>query len=108
MAGLLPASFKNVQTYPEQGKYCRVLNQHLIKRPFQVRFADLSDLPALVKLEEASWVEELRASPAVLETRLKTSPTTCLVCEMEDEVVAVLYMQVIDSLDVIQHERFME
>lgn len=46
MAGLLPANVKMVQTYPEQAKYCRVINQHLVRRPFSIRFAELSDLPS--------------------------------------------------------------
>mmetsp|Transcript_1168 Transcript_1168/g.3551 ORF Transcript_1168/g.3551 Transcript_1168/m.3551 type:complete len:464 (-) Transcript_1168:20-1411(-) len=107
MAGLLPANFKNVRTYPEQGKYCRVLNQHLVRRPFKVRLAEMSDLPSLVRLEEFAWAENLRASPEVLRTRLEASPATNLVCEMKGKVVAVLYMQLISSLEDVDQERFM-
>jgi len=108
MAGLLPANVKNVQTYPEQGKYCRVINQHLVRRPFKIRFAELDDLPSLAHLEELAWAENLRASQAVLKKRLETSPTTCLVCEMEGKVVAVLYMQRINGIETTDNQRFME
>lgn len=108
MAGLLPANFKNVQTYPEEGKYCRVLNQHLIRRPFKIRFAEVSDMADLMRLEELAWAENLRAVPDVIRRRLETSPTTNLVCELKGKVVAVLYMQQIDNVDVVNSERFME
>lgn len=108
MAGLLPANYKAVQTYPEEARYCRVLNQHLVRRPFKVRFADMADLPSLVHLEELAWAESLRATPDVLRRRLETSPTTNLVCEMKGKVVAVLYMQLINSLDAVDKEQFME
>jgi len=108
MAGLLPANFQNVTTYPEDGKYCRIINQHLKRRPFKVRFAEVSDLPRLVELEELAWDDNLRAKPNVLKLRLETSPTTNLVCEMNGKVVAVLYMQLIESVDLVDNERFME
>jgi polyketide synthase PksN len=108
MAGLLPRDYANVQTYPEMGKYCRVMNQHLFVRPFKIRFATEADLPALERLETLAWAESMRATAQVLKTRLETSPTTCLVCEMKGEVLAVLYMQRVDSVDVVDQEKFME
>jgi len=108
MAGLLPAKYNNVQTYPEQGKYCRVINQHLVRRPFKIRFADTSDLPRLMQLEEVGWKPQLRATENVLRRRLETSPTSCLVCEMAGKVIAVVYAQRVASLDVVDTERFME
>lgn len=108
MAGLLPANIRNVQTYPEDGKYCRMINQHLVRRNYAIRFAELSDLPSLLRLEEFAWVQEMRATEEVLKTRLTTSPTTNLVCELDGKVVAVLYMQRIASFDVLDEQRFME
>jgi len=55
-----------------------------------------------------AWQTNLQASPAVLQRRLETSPTTNLVCVMNDVVVAVLYMQRILSLDVISQQRFQQ
>jgi len=107
MAGLVPVNMKNVMTYPEQGKYCRMMNQHLVRRPFRIRFAELSDLPRLEELEALLW-GELMAAPDVLRRRLETSPMTCLVCEMDEKVVSVLYMQLVTSLDVVDQENFMQ
>lgn len=108
MAGLMPANVKAVQTYPEQGKYCRVINQHLVRRSYSVRFAELSDLESLLALEQLAWAENLRATSDVLKTRLETSPTTNLVCVMDGKVVAVLYMQRIAALSDVENEKFME
>jgi len=107
MAGLLPANVKTVQTYPEQGKYCRVLNQHLVRKPYRIRFAEESDMPSLLHLEAHAWSESMRASEDVLRRRLSTSPTTNLVCEIDGKVVAVLYMQLVRSLDIVDEEKFM-
>lgn len=106
MAGLVPANVKAVQTYPEQGKYCRVLNQHLIKKPYRIRFADLEDLPTLWKLECHAWDENVRGSEDDLRRRLVTSPTTNLVCEVHGKVVSVLYMQRVRSVDVVDQQIF--
>eukprot|EP00931_Biecheleriopsis_adriatica_P039453 TRINITY_DN22563_c0_g1_i1.p1 TRINITY_DN22563_c0_g1~~TRINITY_DN22563_c0_g1_i1.p1 ORF type:complete len:991 (+),score=210.91 TRINITY_DN22563_c0_g1_i1:28-2973(+) len=108
MAGLMPNNVKHVQTYPEQGNYCRMINQHLVRRPFKLRFAELEDMQSLIKLEEMAWDANLRASPDVLKTRLQTSPTTNLVCEMNDKLVAVLYMQRISAIDAVDSQRFMQ
>jgi len=108
MAGLLPVSPKTVQTYPEEGKYCRVINQHLVRRPFKIRFAEVSDLDALVSLESTAWSKELLASREVLRRRLETSPTTNLVVTMNDKIVAALYMQLIPSLETVFQETYME
>lgn len=108
MAGLMPANFKNVQTYPEQGKYCRVVNQHLVRRPFRMRFAEISDLAALERLEKLAWAENLQAPREHLIRRLKTNPTGCFCCEMNGKVVAVLYTQRIASVDVIFTENFID
>jgi acyl carrier protein len=108
LAGLLPTNVKNVQTYPEQGKYCRVINQHLVRRPFKIRFAELSDLPSLERIERLAWAEPLQGSSDVLRKRLQTSPTSNFVCEMGDKVVGVLYTQRVASIDSVGKHRFMD
>jgi len=107
MAGLLPADFHAVETYPEQGMYNRMLSQHLVKRPFRLRLAEVADLPSLVHLEELAWPKRMQGSLEVLHRRLEASPTTNLVCELGGRVVAVLYMQRIESLDVLDMVQFM-
>eukprot|EP00930_Biecheleria_cincta_P083766 TRINITY_DN73273_c0_g1_i1.p1 TRINITY_DN73273_c0_g1~~TRINITY_DN73273_c0_g1_i1.p1 ORF type:complete len:985 (+),score=200.36 TRINITY_DN73273_c0_g1_i1:26-2980(+) len=108
MAGLMPANVKNVQTYPEQGKYCRVINQHLVRRPYRFRFAEIDDMPSLLRIEELQWADNLRASSEVLKRRLETSPTSNLVCELDGKVVGVLYTQRVQHVDVVDSEKFME
>ncbi|CAE8682966.1 unnamed protein product [Polarella glacialis] len=108
MAGLFPTDFKSVQNYPEQGNYCRMMNQHLVRRPYKIRFAELADLPTLEKLEAKTWAQNLRAAAEVLRKRLETSPTSNLVCEVNGEVVAVLYMQRVSTLEAVQSEKFMQ
>jgi len=106
MAGLFPAKYDQVQNYPEQGKYTLVLNQHLVRKPFVLRFAELSDLPELLRLEELGWAQHLRKDEEHLRRRLETSPTTCFVCEMNGKLIAVLYVQKIASLEAIDTEVF--
>jgi len=108
MAGLLPANVKSVQTYPEEGKYCRMLNQHLVRKQYRIRFAEPSDMETLLVLEAGAWKEEMRASEEVLRRRLETSPTTNLVAEMDGKVIAVLYMQLVQSIDAVDEQKFMQ
>nr|UUJ35640.1 SxtA [Alexandrium fundyense] len=107
MAGLLPGSYEGVQTHPARGRYCRVMSQHLVRRPYQIRLAEVGDLPRLARLEELAW-GRLGATPEVLRRRLETSPTTCLAVEMDQLVVAVLYTQRVDSADVVDQQKFMQ
>mmetsp|Transcript_46853 Transcript_46853/g.109412 ORF Transcript_46853/g.109412 Transcript_46853/m.109412 type:complete len:1049 (+) Transcript_46853:34-3180(+) len=108
MAGLFPTDFKAVQAYPEQGRYCRMLNQHLVRKPYIIRLAELSDLPRLQTLEEKAWAPGLRASSEVLKTRLQMAPTGNFVCEVDGEVVAVLYTQRIPSVSAVDSQKFMD
>ena len=70
MAGLLPIRPDSVKTYPEQGKYCRMMHQHLVPRQFKVRLAERSDIQRLVEIDSLSWDMNLRASEAKLLRRL--------------------------------------
>jgi len=60
-----------------------------------------------VHLEEQGFAK-CAASPKTLKRRLETSPTTSLVCEMNGKVVAVLYMQLIPSVDTVFEEDHMD
>jgi len=105
--GLFPKSFKTVKSYPELGPYCRIVNVHLMKRPFSIRLAELTDMPALLKLEALAWEKHMQASKEVLTARLKTSPTTCFVSTVDGVVVGVLYTQRIPGLDTVNRQKFM-
>lgn len=100
MAGLMPVNFKAVQTYPEEARYCRIINQHLVRKPFKVRFAEISDLPALIILENMAWDENLAAPEPVIRKRLETSPNGCFVCTIDGKIVAALFTQRIADPDV--------
>ena len=108
MAGLFPTDFKTVQAYPEQGRYCRMLNQHLVRKPYVIRLAEVSDLPSLESLEEKAWAPELRAKPEVLKGRLQKAPTGNFVCEVDGQVVAVLYTQRVPAVSTVDSQKFME
>ena len=108
MAGLFPTDFKSVQAYPEQGRYCRMLNQHLVRKPYAIRLAELSDLPRLECLEEKAWAPGLRAANEVLKGRLEKVPTGNFVCEVDGEVVAVLYTQRVQAVSVVDSQKFTE
>ncbi|WP_372156758.1 SDR family NAD(P)-dependent oxidoreductase [Xanthomonas campestris pv. fici] len=71
----------------------------LESRPFAVRLARQSDLPALLHLEAACWGEGLRTPEATLRQRIQRYREGQLVLSLEDEVVGVVYSQRIDSLD---------
>lgn len=107
MAGLVPSNVKNVRLYPEQGNYCRMINQHLVCSPFKIRIAEKSDITALLHLEAVAWAEHLQAPEEVLLKRLNTSPMTNLVCTVQDKVVAVLYTQRIENEDAVDGQSFM-
>lgn len=67
----------------------------------------MSDLPALEKLEQKAWAPSLQASAEVLRQRLERSFANFL-CELDGEVVAVLYTQRIASVDAVDSQKFME
>ncbi|CAJ1364634.1 unnamed protein product [Effrenium voratum] len=104
MAGLFPTDCRSVQTYPEKGGYCRMMNQHLVRKPYKIRLAEVSDLPSLEQLEQ-TWAPNLRATPEVLRKRLETCAN--LVCEVDGKTVAVLYIQRIQSVDMVDSQKFM-
>lgn len=106
MAGLLPANAKSVATFPTGALHCHVLSQHLVRRPFKIRLAELSDLPALEILEVKAWDENLQAPPAALRKRLEVNPTGVFVVEVDQKVAAVLYTQRIPEVNTVFSETF--
>lgn len=106
MAGLFPSDCRSVQTYPETGGYCRMMNQHLVRKAFRLRLAERSDLPALLALEEKAW-QQLAASEEVLRQRLDTSREGNFLLELEGEVAAVLYTQRIRSVEDVASQKFL-
>jgi RimJ/RimL family protein N-acetyltransferase len=107
MCGLLPDDVRSVSIHRSHGDDCPIIGQNLVRRNFKIRLAELSDMPALERLEKLGWAEELRAEAAVLKRRLETSPTTNLVYTVDGDVVGVLYMQRIPDIETISQESFM-
>jgi len=108
MAGLFPTDCRSVQTYPETGGYCRMLNQHLQRKNFRIRLAEPSDFDALEALERKAWAKELQATSEVLRQRLETCPTGNLVVEVDGKIASVLYTQRIGTLPAVDSQKFMK
>lgn len=56
----------------------------------EIRYAQLTDLPTISRLEQASFKQEEQIADEVLEVYLTDSSQTCLVMEHEGEVIAYL------------------
>jgi len=97
-AGLLPEDLgRGVCIHPYHARFCRGLAQRLVQKPFQIRLAELRDLPRLCELEALARPVALQVPEQVLRARLNASPEMNLVCTAGGEVIAALYMQRIDD-----------
>lgn len=80
---------------------------HFQKADYRIRQTRLSDLPALVQLEQECWPIELQATSSNLVDRLNNYPEGQLVLELPEsennyKVVGAIYSQRIESTDRIQ------
>ncbi|MCK5356389.1 MAG: hypothetical protein KAJ63_14830, partial [Methyloprofundus sp.] len=73
------------------------LVQHLERREYCIRVAQIDDLPALLLLEEHCWAKELRTPESVLKQRVSRYPEGQLVLVANNVVVGVIYSQCIES-----------
>lgn len=64
-----------------------------------IRNAKLSDIPALLVLEDKCWDAHLRASAEIIANRITSYSEGQYVCEMNGNVCGVLYTQKISSID---------
>lgn len=71
----------------------KIAHSQLEQRPFQIRQALASDLPQLLKLEDACWAPALRSSPELLLTRIKHFAAGQWVLEMDGCVQGAIYSQ---------------
>ncbi|MCB0212936.1 MAG: GNAT family N-acetyltransferase, partial [Anaerolineae bacterium] len=79
--------------YPQVLPFSRITLTYFEKRPYTIRYALPTDLPALVELEAACWPEPLRTPVADLQARLEQHPDSQLVLVLERQVVGVVYFQ---------------
>jgi N-acetylglutamate synthase-like GNAT family acetyltransferase len=76
------------------------------KRAYQIRTADLADLPALLALEEACWSDGLRAHADELVARITGYPQGQLALELEGQVVGAIYSQRIVDVSALLQSNF--
>jgi len=106
MAGVMPTRARDILSYPLQARFCCKMLGLLVKRPFKIRLAELSDLPRLVDMEVSVWGKNLSAQPDLLKKRLTTTPTTNFVCTVDDCVIAVVYAQRIADISVVGIQKY--
>lgn len=92
--------------YPKIFPFTRITLNWFEKRPYTIRQPNLSDLPALVKLEAECWTEALRTSTAELRRRLERQPDGHAVLEIDGEIVGVIYSQKIAGIEVLENTTF--
>ena len=97
-AGLFPRR-DSFRKFPGFLPYCRITLNHFERRPYRVRLARNSDLPALLRLEEACWPKEMRTPLEELQRRVDAHNLGQWVIEMEGEIVGVVYSQRIADLE---------
>ncbi|MBW4594596.1 MAG: SDR family NAD(P)-dependent oxidoreductase [Brasilonema angustatum HA4187-MV1] len=103
--GLFPKN-KFGRKYPKIFPFTRITLNWFEKRSYTIRQPNLSDLPALVKLEAECWTEALRSSRAELERRLERQPDGHAVLEINGEIVGVIYSQKIAGIEVLENTTF--
>ena len=104
-AGLFPRD-DSFRSYPKILPFSRITLQHFERQAYQIRFARLSDLPALRALELKSWDADLRATPEALAQRLTQYPAGQLVLEQAGRVLGVSYTQLISDAEVLKSSEF--
>jgi len=88
--------------HPKTFPFTRITLNWFEKRPYTVRHAHPTDLPALLGLEQACWAKPLQVSSEVILDRLERFPEGQCVLEMENRVVGVIYSQRIADTQVLE------
>ncbi|MDO6526354.1 SDR family NAD(P)-dependent oxidoreductase [Motilimonas sp. 1_MG-2023] len=91
-AGLFPRQDSGVN-YPKTLPITRITVNFFEMRDYRVRFAQNSDLPALMNLEEHCWQEGIRASESMILERINHFPMGQMVLEIAGAIVGVIYSQ---------------
>jgi acyl transferase domain-containing protein/acyl carrier protein len=104
-AGLFPRR-ESFRKYPAFLPYCRITLNHFERRPYRVRPARRSDLPSLLRLEEACWLAELRTASEELLRRIDTHSLGQWVIEMDGEIAGAVYSQRIADAGQLRNYKF--
>ncbi len=94
------------QKYPQTFPFSRITLNWLEKRPYTIRQANISDLPALVELEAACWSDALRTPTEELEQRFVRQPDGHCVLEVAGKIVGVIYSQRIVDVAALENITF--
>ncbi|MCP5425305.1 MAG: SDR family NAD(P)-dependent oxidoreductase [Gammaproteobacteria bacterium] len=91
--------------YPRAFDFTRISLHWLEPRPYRIRPASPSDIPRLLALEAACWLEPLRATATELERRMARFPDGQFVLLSDGQVVGAAYCQRITAVHVLQASR---
>jgi acyl transferase domain-containing protein len=104
-AGLFP-SRNSFRKFPSFLPYCRITLNLFERRPYRVRLARLSDLPALLRLEEACWPKAMCVAGDELQRRIETYALGQWVLELNGNIVGVVYSQRIAGVERLRGCKF--
>ncbi len=97
-AGLFPRR-DFFRKFPGFLPYCRITLNLFERRPYRVRLARLSDLPALLRLEEACWPKAMCVTDDELQRRIEAYALGQWVLEIDGQIVGVVYSQRIADVE---------
>jgi acyl transferase domain-containing protein/acyl carrier protein len=97
-AGLFPRR-DFFRKFPGFLPYCRITLNLFERRPYRVRLARLSDLPALLRLEEACWPKAMCVAGHELQRRIEAYALGQWVLEFDGQIVGVVYSQRIADVE---------
>jgi len=106
-AGLFPRP-EYFRKFPDVLPYSRITLNHFERRPYRARIARPSDMPALLRLEEACWPVGMHLDARALQARMQLYPAGQWLLEMNGEVVGVVYSQRVASAEPLRRCPFTE
>ena len=106
-AGLFP-KLEYSRRYPQTFPYSRITLNYFEKRNYSLHTAKKTDLPELIKLEEACWAGKIRVKADVLLRRIDQFPEGQLVVKMDERIVGVIYTQKICNTDELEKTPFQD
>jgi acyl transferase domain-containing protein/acyl carrier protein len=104
-AGLFP-SRDSFRKFPGFLPYCRITLNLFERRPYRVRLARLSDLPALLRLEEACWPKAMCVAGHELQRRIEAYALGQWVLELDGNIVGVVYSQRVAGVERLRGCKF--
>ncbi len=105
--GLFP-KFEFSKRYPKTFPFTRITLNYFENRPYTIRHAYLSDLPALVNIEVQCWPEHLQTAASEICQRIEKFPNGNCVLEMDGQIVGVIYAQRIKSAKALKNVTYVD